>query len=97
MVSVSESRESGSGRTAADLRGVRGCFQGLPGLDGDVDGVNAWLDRLADTIMAEKTKTQVRQLAEAVWQLFTGRGFHHTGDIRRVIRSAGNLCLWHRL
>ena len=22
---------------------------------------------------------------------------HHTGDIRRAIRSAGNLCLWHRL
>ena len=21
----------------------------------------------------------------------------HTGDVRRVIRSAGNLCLWHRL
>jgi hypothetical protein len=24
-------------------------------------------------------------------------GGTHTGDIRRVIRSAGNLCLWHRL
>ena len=24
-------------------------------------------------------------------------GGYHTGDIRRVIRTAGNLCLWHRL
>jgi hypothetical protein len=29
--------------------------------------------------------------------VFCDRHTDHTGPIRRVIRSAGNLCLWHRL
>ena len=31
----------------------------------------------------------------SVW--IAGASFAHSDDIRRAIRSAGNLCLWHRL
>ena len=32
-----------------------------------------------------------------VYRIWMDPSIHHTGDIRRVINSAGNLCLWHRL
>jgi hypothetical protein len=61
-------------RFKKQLEGLQDADRGLPDLADDVDCVNAWLDRLADTVMAEKTKTQyVREsgaadvLAKAAW------------------------------
>ena len=41
----------------------------------------------------EEIRSQLREGGQSTVRAF----LPHTGDIRRAIRSAGNLCIWHRL
>jgi hypothetical protein len=58
-------------------------------------------ERASKTASPAGASGRLEEVLLLCWEVRTGAldstAPYHTGPIRRVIRSAGNLCLWHRL